>query len=78
MSEKFNTSGVNGRDCPVCYRTGTLAGDRSGAEPKLTCSGCLAVFAFTWSDGISPDTLTRIATPPRSITQRFPLRGLER
>jgi hypothetical protein len=66
--ETFNAAGVNGRDCPRCYRTGTLAGARTGDTPTLTCTGCHASFRLAWSsDPRLPDTLTQLAVkdPPR-------------
>lgn len=64
----FNTMGAQGRDCPRCFRVGTLAGGREGDHPRLTCTGCRTQFELTWSNqpGIA-DTLTVIpvADPPR-------------
>jgi hypothetical protein len=62
MGEKFNVQGSSGRDCPLCYRVGTLTGARDGDAPRLTCSGCLTVFRLEWSTdkALAPDTLTRI------------------
>lgn len=69
MSDTFNTAGVQGRDCPICLRIGTLAGVRDGDHPKLTCAGCFNIFELTWASvpGM-PDTLTRVrAAPPRFV-----------
>jgi hypothetical protein len=63
VSQTFNASGTGGRDCPICYRAGTLAGLRDGDAPRLTCSGCFTRFVLTWADGRGPDQLTRIPTP---------------
>jgi hypothetical protein len=72
--EKFNTSGRNGRDCPICFRVGTLAGDRAGDAPRLTCTGCHTVFAFTWGDGATcRDTLTRLRVPEPPRRHHFEL-----
>lgn len=40
MGERFNATGINGRDCPVCYRTGSLSGERGGEAAELKCGGC--------------------------------------
>jgi hypothetical protein len=64
MSERFNVSGPAGRNCPLCFRVGSLVGARDGDAPRLTCSGCLTVFRLTWTtDDLSPDTLTRVTAP---------------
>lgn len=73
MSERFNTAGADGRDCPVCFRQGSLTGKRDGDNPKLTCSGCLTVFELTWGDSTTRDTLTRIRTPERTRPLLFPM-----
>lgn len=75
MSERFNTAGANGRDCPICFRIGTLIGARDGDAPRLTCSGCATLFTLAWGDGVTPDTLTRLPAPP---VRRLTLEELER
>lgn len=60
MGERFNSAGINGRDCPLCYRTGTLAGEREGTAPTLKCRGCHTRFR------LHADTfgqLERLGTP---------------
>jgi hypothetical protein len=60
--EKFNAAGVNGRDCVICFRVGTLTGQRVN-EATLECSGCLTRFTLSrWIPG-EPDTLTRVPLP---------------
>lgn len=44
MGERFNSAGVAGRNCPICYRVGSLAGERGTAAPVLKCGGCYATF----------------------------------
>jgi hypothetical protein len=66
--ERFNTMGSNRRDCPRCYRVGTLSGLREGDHPTLTCTGCRAAFSLTWAAMPGePDTLTQlpVVDPPR-------------
>lgn len=75
MTDRFNASGTNGRDCPICFRAGTLVGLRQGGAPRLTCSGCRTQFAFTFGDGVVPDTLTRIPTPTPAPAFPGPLGG---
>lgn len=66
MGEKFNVQGASGRNCPLCFRVGSLTGARDGDAPQLTCNGCFTTFRLEWSaDETTPDTLTRI-TPPAS------------
>lgn len=43
MGERLNTSGIAGRDCPICGRFGSLAGER-GQGAELKCTGCFALF----------------------------------
>lgn len=57
MSARFNATGVGGRDCPVCFRAGSLKADLVD-ERRLTCLGCATKFTF-----LAPRTLERI-TPP--------------
>lgn len=60
----FNTSGPHGRDCPLCYRPGSLIGRRDGAD-FLRCSGCYTVFRLIRGDGAAIlDTLERIHATP--------------
>lgn len=74
MSEKFQVSGPTGRDCPICFRVGSLVGARQGDAPRLTCSGCANVFALSWAtDDISTDILTRV-TPAAPAVPYHPLR----
>lgn len=58
---EFTALGVAGRDCPVCFRVGSLFGERSnGAE--LECSGCRARFTLTRGILGAPDALSRKRT----------------
>lgn len=60
---RFNAQGMNGRNCPICLRTGTLAGDRADKSP-MTCTGCATRFIlFLSSDTLYANTLVRV-TPP--------------
>lgn len=59
--ERFNATGINGRDCPVCYRVGALKGAREGDRPLLECGGCRKLFRIIErGGGIVPDTLERV------------------
>lgn len=69
--ERFNTSGEAERDCPICYRAGSLTGLRNGDAPVLTCNGCRNRFRLTWADGIGgANTLERLGgvAPARPYT----------
>lgn len=57
MSEKFNPQGINGRDCPLCYRQGSLKAELGDAT-QLHCLGCAAVFL------VLGGALERVPTPP--------------
>ncbi len=57
MSDRFNAVGVGGRDCPACYRAGSLKSALDDAT-QLHCLGCAAVFLVFGA------TLERVPTPP--------------
>lgn len=70
---RFNASGQQDRDCPVCLRVGSLTGDRAegatlectggmgpGRSGDLTRGGCCARFTFHPGDAVTPATLTRV------------------
>lgn len=59
--ERFNTTGEQERDCPICFRADSLTGARNGDSPVLTCRGCKNRFRLTWGDGaISKNALERL------------------
>jgi hypothetical protein len=58
-AELFNVTGQQGRDCPRCFRTGTLAGPRT-ERAQMECSGCFGRFQLERGPGGELDTLRRI------------------
>jgi hypothetical protein len=58
-AQLFNAAGTNGRDCPLCFRTGTMCGPRV-ERATLECSGCFARFLYFRGAEGEPDTLKRI------------------
>jgi transposase-like protein len=63
MNATYAVTGVDGRDCPVCYRERALTGKRDGDNPKLTCRGCGNRFVLTWGTNGKPDTIERAEKP---------------
>jgi hypothetical protein len=62
MNEKFNTAGISGLDCVVCFRPGALK--RQARSDTLECTECYTRFSLTRGDGATTrDTLTRLAAP---------------
>lgn len=77
--ERFNPQGINGRDCPVCYRVGSLTGERADGA-QLRCSGCFTRFRLYRVSTISPlfDILERVREPRQVARPEFdPSRGDE-
>lgn len=62
MGERYNTSGTSGRDCPLCFRTGTLTGERAD-DATLRCTGCATLFTLHRGSSAIMDQLERIPTP---------------
>jgi hypothetical protein len=50
---RYNVVGVNGRDCPRCFRVGTLGGTRTHGC-TMECSGCAARFRLDNQDPLGP------------------------
>lgn len=71
----FNATGAQNRDCPVCYRVGTLTGDRAdgstlectggmapGRSGDMSKGGCCARFIYRQQSKTAGPTLERVAS----------------
>lgn len=79
QGRQYNAAGSTGRDCPICFRPGTLTGART-VGATLECHGCFRQFRFDGGgDDVFPHTLTRIDTSsaPRKRCDCGALVGLQ-
>lgn len=53
MGTKYNLEGVNGRNCPRCFRAGTLTGSRVHGC-TMDCTSCAAQFRLDRNDPVGP------------------------
>lgn len=63
MGTKYNLEGVNGRNCPRCFRPGTLTGSRTHGC-TMECTSCAAEFRLDRNDPVGP-TLEHITYEDR-------------
>jgi hypothetical protein len=58
--EFFNPLGTNGRDCPICFRTGTLTGTRGEGLELICLRGCGSGFRYRVAGHLFGPQLERI------------------